>query len=656
MGAVELQAPSAAPAPPDLQPASDSGSSNTDNITNDNTPTFDITLADSGATVTLLRNGVSTGVTRVGNGPMTDTTAPADNTYTYTVTQTNTDGAVSAPSAGLAVTIDTTAAAPSAPDLNAASDSGASNTDNITNATSRTFDLSGVEAGATVTLLRNGVSVGSRIGNGAITDSTAAADGTLTYTATQTDVAGNISPASTALSVTLDTTAAPPVVDLNAASDSGASNTDNVTNATSRTIDLTGVEAGATVTLLRNGTMVGTRTGNGSIVDSAPVADGTLMYTATQTDLAGNISAPSAALAVTLKTAAPPQPSAPILTNGTSIDTTDSPTPSFTTNVAGNTVVLLRNGTPVASSPSGGAITDPGPLAPGTYSYTVQAVDVAGNTSAPSAGTSVVVIPPGSAPGPIIPSRNSTGYWLVATDGGVFSFGGAQFFGSTGGIKLNKPIVGMAATPSHQGYWMVATDGGVFAFGDAGFFGSTGSIKLVKPILAMAPTPTGKGYWLLASDGGLFAFGDARFFGSATNVAAHNPAVAMASTPSGGGYIIVLADGTVVAFGDAQNKGGLNGKKLVSPIVGASMTSSGDGYWLYSADGGVFAFGDAAFNGSIGGIKLAKPVVSGVAQPDGKGYWMAATDGGVFAFGSATFQGSAATIRGHQAIVGMERA
>ena len=39
------------------------------------------------------------------------------------------------------------------------------------------------------------------------------------------------------------------------------------------------------------------------------------------------------------------------------------------------------------------------------------------------------------------------GYWLVASDGGIFSYGDAQFYGSTGSITLNKPVVGMAATP-----------------------------------------------------------------------------------------------------------------------------------------------------------------------------------------------------------------
>ncbi len=106
------------------------------------------------------------------------------------------------------------------------------------------------------------------------------------------------------------------------------------------------------------------------------------------------------------------------------------------------------------------------------------------------------------------------GYWTVASDGGVFTFGSMGFYGSMGGKPLAAPIVGMAATPSSRGYWLVASDGGVFAFGDAGFHGSTGAIHLTKPVVGMAATPDGGGYWLVASDGGVFAFGDAGFYGS----------------------------------------------------------------------------------------------------------------------------------------------
>src|SRR5437868_4334051 len=107
-----------------------------------------------------------------------------------------------------------------------------------------------------------------------------------------------------------------------------------------------------------------------------------------------------------------------------------------------------------------------------------------------------------------------------------------QYHGSTGAIRLNSPIVGMAATRSGAGYWLVAGDGGIFSFGDAAFRGSTGGQHLNKPIVGMAATPTGGGYWMVAADGGIFSFGDAAFRGSTGAIRLNSPIVGMAATPT----------------------------------------------------------------------------------------------------------------------------
>jgi Squalene-hopene cyclase C-terminal domain len=77
------------------------------------------------------------------------------------------------------------------------------------------------------------------------------------------------------------------------------------------------------------------------------------------------------------------------------------------------------------------------------------------------------------------------GYWEVASDGGLFAFGDASFYGSMGGKPLSRPVVGIAATPDGRGYWEVASDGGLFAFGDASFYGSTGGTSLAQPVVGI---------------------------------------------------------------------------------------------------------------------------------------------------------------------------
>jgi hypothetical protein len=217
------------------------------------------------------------------------------------------------------------------------------------------------------------------------------------------------------------------------------------------------------------------------------------------------------------------------------------------------------------------AATAPQPTTAGTDADTLQnavldAVSCASPVSCLAGGTYKDTT--GATQGLIDVYTGVQGYWLAASDGGIFTYGNAQFYGSTGNIHLNKPIVGMAATPDGKGYWLVASDGGIFTEGDAQFYGSTGNIHLNKPIVGMATTPDGGGYWLVASDGGIFTEGDAQFYGSTGNITLNKPIVGMAATPDGAGYWLVASDGGIFTEGDATFYGSAGDIVLNKPIVG----------------------------------------------------------------------------------------
>ncbi len=241
---------------------------------------------------------------------------------------------------------------------------------------------------------------------------------------------------------------------------------------------------------------------------------------------------------------------------------------------------------------------------------------------------------------PPIPPQPPPGFREVASDGGIFTFGSAQFYGSTGSIKLNKPVVGMAATPDGNGYWLVASDGGIFAYGDAQFYGSTGSMVLNKPIIGMVPTLDDNGYWLIASDGGVFAFGDAKFYGSTGGNPPAYPITSVAPGFLDGGYWMVDANGQVFNFGNAPAEGYPSSAPDGYFVSGIAPTHDDQGYWLSSWNGNVANYGDAPDYGSMYGTNLNSPIVGITATRDGGGYWLQGGDGGIFTFGDAPFLGS----------------
>jgi hypothetical protein len=250
-------------------------------------------------------------------------------------------------------------------------------------------------------------------------------------------------------------------------------------------------------------------------------------------------------------------------------------------------------------------------------------------------------------------SNTPHGYWLVAGDGGIFNFGKAKFFGSTGSLTLQRPVVGMTPTADRNGYWMVATDGGMFAFGDAKYHGSipglglapagSGAAKaLAAPIVAMVASPTGKGYLLVASDGGVFAFGDALFHGSCPGIGGCNGSV-VAVVPDAGeaGYWVVTSTGHVYAFGNAAQVASGQPGATPGTITGATASATGHGYLIVDSRGDVYNYGDAHKYG-VPPAGLGYPIVGIVPTSTGNGYWLMGAKGAVYFYGDGPNFGSMA--------------
>jgi hypothetical protein len=376
---IDTTAPAAAR--PDLRAGSDTGISYSDNLTNDNTPTFGI----AAPYYSLYRNGVLV-AGPYASGPYTSPLL-ADGTYLFSAMAIDAAGNMAAPSPWLAVTVDAKApSAPEAPDLQGASDSGISETDNLTNVKAPAFTVAGTPY---FRFFRNGTQISGNYESGTSYTTTAQSDGTYNYTVVAVDAAGNVSVPSAPLSVTIDTVAPswPSAPDLQATSDSGCSSTDNITNVTTPTFAVAG---GPYFRFSRNGTQISGNYESGTSYATPAQADSTYTYTVAAVDATGNVSTLSSGLSVTIDTVAPPVPSAPDLraTGDTGISNTDNITsaryPVFSLTGGTPYFRFYRGDTRLSGSYATGSTFTAAAQPDGTWSYALAAVDVAGNESAQS--------------------------------------------------------------------------------------------------------------------------------------------------------------------------------------------------------------------------------------------------------------------------------
>jgi hypothetical protein len=410
--------------------------------------------------VTLLGTTIASG-----SGSWSFTTGQLTNaTHSFTATDKDAAGTISLSSAALAVTVSVAPVAPTvtsfSPDSNVVGDS-------ITNVNHLTLTGTAV-AGSTVEVFDGATEIGTATANGSgawsfVTGTLA--DGAHAFTAKDVDVAGNVSAASAALNVTIDTAApnAPTVVSFSPDSNVVG---DGITNVNHLTLTGTAV-AGSTVEVFDGATEIGTATANGSGAWSfvtGTLADGAHAFTAKDVDVAGNVSAASAALNVTIDTVAPAAPTVASFSPdsdvvGDSITNVNHLTLTGTA-VAGSTVEVFDGATEIGTATANGSgawTFATGTLADGAHAFTAKDVDVAGNVSAASTALNITIDTAApNAPTVVSFSPDSNVVGDSITNVNHLTLTGTAVAGSTVEVFDGATEIG-TATANGSGAWTFAT-------------------------------------------------------------------------------------------------------------------------------------------------------------------------------------------------------
>jgi hypothetical protein len=214
------------------------------------------------------------------------------------------------------------------------------------------------------------------------------------------------------------------------------------------------------------------------------------------------------------------------------------------------------------------------------------------------------------------------GYWLVASDGGVFTFGGAHFFGSMGGKHLDAPIVAMATDRATSGYWLAGSDGGLFAF-HSKFDGSDGGDRIPALVKSIVSDSASNGYWLAGETGNVSTFGAAGFEGDLHGILRTDPPAGPADAD--GARVLAVAASQIgqtdpYIYGPAGDAWCAYFASWVYRHAGIPMSVMADAYEIGAwslANGGSLLPPSAT--PQVGDAVLFEPPGSSLAWPDQSG-------------------------------------
>ncbi|WP_162184040.1 VCBS domain-containing protein [Vibrio owensii] len=357
----------------DLATSSDTGTSDTDNLTKDSTPTVTGHTDIPYSQVTIYDGSTPIGhAVSDGSGQYSVAVSSLSNgDHNLSAKALAPSSVLPATSSILSLHVDTVVAPLQ---VSLTHDTGSNSSDLITSDGSLT--ITGQETGATVEY--------STDNGNTWTSSFTPQQGSNTVSVRQTDTAGNVS-TPTSLTFTYDDQIAAPSIDLKASTDSGVSTADDLTNI--HTPIITGTaEANSAISITdETGKVIATGTANSSGVyqlTTSDIAEGKHTLTVYSTDVAGNQS--SAFLPVEVDYTAPTISNVNLKT-----ETTHQPTFSGTVSLDTTSVdIVIKSGSTIIETlhatldGKGGYSVDATNLPDHSYTAYIQATDKAGNSTA----------------------------------------------------------------------------------------------------------------------------------------------------------------------------------------------------------------------------------------------------------------------------------
>ncbi|KZR71585.1 Ig-like domain-containing protein [Prochlorococcus marinus] len=638
---VEINDSSKTPPPsiPDLIATSDSGISNSDNLTNENTPTFSGT-AEAGSSVELFADGISLGSSITDSNrnwayTVAHDSPLADGSIVITATTTTeTSTSSSDPSDPLNLTIDATAPAFS-------SSSTATPIEENSGAAQVIYTASADDASdVSYSLKQNNsddaasFSIDASTGKVSLKDDPDYENKTsYSFSVSATDLAGNSSEQDLNLGILNQPKASTP--DLIATSDSGISNSDNLTNDNTPTFSGT-AKAGSSVELFADGISLGSSTTDSNsnwsytVANDSPLADGSIAITATSTETTSDLkrtAIPVAAPGRTTHEWRNKYAFAALKDDGSVVTWGDSEKGGDSSSVD---LELSSGINQIFSNPHAfAALKDDGSV-------------VTWGDSEKGGDSSSVDLELSSGVNQIFSTEHA--FAALKDDGSVVTWGASDYGGDSSSVDLELSSGVNQIFSANMVFAALKDDGSVVTWGILNQGGNSSSVDLELSSGVNQIFSTSGAIAALKDDGSVVTWGDSGYGGDSNSVDLELGSGVNQIFSTKSAFAALKDDGSVVSWGASDFGGDSSSVDLELSSGVNQIFSAKHAFAALKDDGSVVSWGFSDYGGDSSSVDLE--LSSGVNQIFSTGYAFAALkdDGSVVSWGASRMGGDNSSV------------